>query len=145
MKINKTIHYTLFTIHWRRSRPGQALVVLLVFISIATVIIGGAVALTIINSQSTSKFALGEEALAVAEAGADNAILKLLRFPIYDGSNLPQEILTVGSGTATIDVSGSPTVTISSTGQVGDIVRKIEVVGTYQNNRFAIISFKQVN
>ena len=48
--------------------PGQALVLLLVFITIATTIIGGAVAITIINSQSSSKFALGEEALAVAES-----------------------------------------------------------------------------
>ena len=125
--------------------PGQALVLLLVFIAIATTIIGGAVAITIINSQSTSKFALGEEALAVAESGADNAVLKLLRFPTYNGSNFPQEILTVGDGTTTINVSGSPNVTISSSGQVGNIIRKIDVKGTYQNNRLTVTSWKQVN
>ena len=125
--------------------PGQALVLLLVFIAIATTIIGGAVAITIINSQSTSKFALGEEALAVAESGADNAVLKLLRFPTYNGSNFPQEILTVGDGTTTINVSGSPNITISSSGQVSNIIRKIEVVGTYQNNRLTVTSWKQVN
>ena len=123
--------------------PGQALVLLLVFITIATTIIGGAVAITIINSQSSSKFALGEEALAVAESGADNAVLRILRDP---NSTYVGETLTVDGGSAQITVSYSPpNVLITSQAEVSNIIRKIEVVGTYQNNRLTVTSWKQVN
>jgi len=143
MKNYKSIHYSLFTIHCRRSRPGQALVLLLVFIAIATTIIGGAVAITIINSQSTSKFALGEKALAVAESGIDNAILRILRDP---NSTYVSETLTVDEGSAQVTVSYSlPNILITSQAEVSNIIRKIEVVGTYQNNRLTVTSWKQVN
>ncbi len=131
------------TYHSRQWRPGQALVLLLVFIAIATTIIGGAVAITIINSQSTSKFALGEEALAIAESGADNAVLRILRDP---NSTYVGETLTVDEGSAQITVSYSlPDVLITSQGEVSNIIRKIEVAGTYQNNRLTVTSWKQVN
>ena len=143
MKNYKSIHYSLFTIHCRRSRPGQALVLLLVFIAIATTIISGAVAITIINSQSTSKFALGEKALAVAESGIDNAILRILRDP---NSTYVSETLTVDEGSAQVTVSYSlPNILITSQAEVSNIIRKIEVVGTYQNNRLTVTSWKQVN
>ena len=143
MKNYKSIPYSLFTIHCRRSRPGQALVLLLVFIAIATTIISGAVAITIINSQSTSKFALGEKALAVAESGIDNAILRILRDP---NSTYVSETLTVDEGSAQVTVSYSlPNILITSQAEVSNIIRKIEVVGTYQNNRLTVTSWKQVN
>ena len=121
-------------------QPAQALVALLVFVSIATIVTAGATTITIINSQNTTKFSLGEEALYIAQSGADNAILRIIRNPSYTG-----ETLTVGDGTATITVSGASTKTIVSQGKVGSFIRKIEVVGDYANNIFTITSTRQID
>ncbi|HCR92651.1 MAG TPA: hypothetical protein DIU47_01725 [Candidatus Pacebacteria bacterium] len=59
----------------------------------------------------------------IAEAGTENALLRLLRNPAYTG-----ETLTVGDGTATITVTGSGTQTITSTGRLNNYLRKIQVV-----------------
>lgn len=120
--------------------PGQALVALLVFVTMATVITAGAVAVAIINTQGAGKYAIGQEALQVAESGADNAILRLLRNPSYTG-----ETVIIGDGQAQITVSGTSTKTIVSEGQVGDFRRKIQVIGTYQNNTFAITSWNLID
>ncbi|KKR85163.1 MAG: hypothetical protein UU34_C0035G0006 [Candidatus Curtissbacteria bacterium GW2011_GWA1_41_11] len=74
------IHNTKYKI---QLKPAQALVALLVFVSIATIVTAGATTVTIINSQNTTKFSLGEEALYIAQSGADNAILRIIRNPSY--------------------------------------------------------------
>ena len=117
-------------------KTGQALVSLLVFIATATIITAAATTVTLINSQTTGKFAQGESALVIAQTGADNAILRLLRNSSYSG-----EVLTVGSGTATITVSGSSVKTITSEGKDGNFIRKIQVVGTFVNNTFTVSSW----
>lgn len=124
----------------KRNKTGQALVTLLVFIAVATTITAAATTVTLINSQTTGKFARGESALTIAQAGADNAILRLLRDPSYSG-----EVLTVAGGTATITVSGSSIKTIISEGKDGNFIRKIQVVGTYVNNTFAMSSWDLVD
>lgn len=121
-------------------KTGQALVSLLVFIAVATTITAAATTVTLINSQTTGKFAQGESALTIAQAGADNAILRLLRNSSYSG-----EVLSVGGGTATITVSGSSVKTITSSGADGNFIRKIQIVGTYVNNTFAISSWDLVD
>jgi steroid 5-alpha reductase family enzyme len=110
-------------------QSGQTLVALLVFMATALIITTGAVAVTIANLQSASEYSRGEQALQVAESGADNALLRLTRDPSYTG-----ETLTVGTGTATITVSGSPSYTITSVGRVGDFRRTIQVTATRSNN-----------
>ena len=123
--------------------PGQALVTLLVFVATAMIITTGAVAVTIINSQTTGKFAQGEEVLHIAEAGADNAILRILRDPngIYTGEGP----LAIGSGTVTITVTGSTTKTITAEGASGNFIRKIRVVGDLTNNTFNITSWREID
>lgn len=124
-------------------QSGQALVTLLVVVAIASTIIGAAVAVTIVNSQTTSKFALAEEALSVAETGAETAIIKILRSP--DASYLG-ETQTIGNGSAQITVSYAlPSVTVVSKGQVGNFVRKIQVTGTYQGNKFTVLLYDQID
>ncbi|KKR78337.1 MAG: hypothetical protein UU23_C0001G0101 [Candidatus Curtissbacteria bacterium GW2011_GWA1_40_9] len=122
------------------TQKGQALISLLIFTTIATTVTAGAVAVTIINSQSTTKFTQGETVYHVAEAGIENAILRLLRDRTYSG-----EILNVDSATATITVSGSGTVTITSEGKIGDNIRKIQVTGTMSNNQFSITAWNEIN
>ena len=122
-------------------KTGQALVSLLVFIATATIITAAATTVTIINSQTTGKFAHGEVALTIAQAGADNAILRLLRDPNYSG----ETDLSIGNGTATITVSGSSVKTIIAEGKDGNFIRKIQVVGTLVNNTFTVSSWDLVD
>ena len=122
------------------NKKGQALVSLLVFVATATIITAAATTVTIINSQSTGKFAQGESALTIAEAGAENAILQIIRNPSYSAESLP-----VGNGTATIAVSGSSVKTIISIGADGNFMRKIQVVGTFVGNTFTISSWDLVD
>ncbi len=120
---------------------GQALVTLLVFVAAATIITGAAITITILNSQTTSKFALGEDTLQVAESGVEYAIARLLQNPNYAG-----ETLTVDVGkTAQISVSGSSPKTITSTGQIGNFFRKVQVVGTISNYSFTSTSWTQID
>lgn len=104
---------------------GQTVVILMVFMVIASTITAAAVALSIINSQSASAIELGNNALSVANSGGENAMLRLLRNPSYTG-----ETMTVGDGTATITVTGTNPYVITSKGQVGDFSRTIQVVAT---------------
>ena len=126
----------------QRNKTGQALVSLLVFIATATIITAAATTVTLINSQSTGKFAQGESALTIAQTGADNAILRILRDPngTYTG-----EDLTVGGGTAKITVEGSSVKTITSEGKDGNFIRKVQVVGTFVNNTFTVSSWDLVD
>ena len=122
-------------------KTGQALVTLLVFIATATIITAAATTVTLINSQTTGKFAQGEVALTIAQAGADNAVLRLLRNPNYSG----ETDLSIGSGTATITVSGSSVKTIIAEGKDGNFIRKVQVVGTFVNNTFTVSSWDLVD
>jgi hypothetical protein len=120
--------------------PGQTLITLLFFMVIAMTIISTAVMLLILNSRGTSQLAEGMRAYAVAEGGAENAVLRLLRDDTYTGETLP-----VGDGTATITVTGSSPKTITSTGQVGAYMKRIEVVVGYTNNVLTISTWREIN
>lgn len=122
------------------NESGQALVTLLVFMVMATTIITGAVAVTIINTQSSGKLVDGAEALKVAEAGADNAVMRLVRDPGYTG-----EVLTVGGGTATITVTGGATKTVLVDGEVGDLHRKVQVLVDSSGNTMTVSSWSEVD
>jgi len=123
---------------------GQALLLLIVLGAMATTITAGAVSTTIINSQTTSKYTIGEEALSVAEAGVENAIMRLLRNPKYNPMTIPT--LTVGNGSANVTVSGPiNNINIRSIGTIGNFMRKVEVSGDYSNNEFVISSWIQVD
>jgi hypothetical protein len=78
-------------------------------------------------------------AFQVAESGAENAIIRLLRDPNYTG-----ETLTVGTGTAVITVTGTTTKTIISSGTNGSYLRKVQIVVGYVNNVLTISSWEEV-
>ena len=81
-------------------KSGQALVTLLVFMIIAVTITSSAVMIIILNSKGSYRFQDGLVAYQIAESGAENAILRLLRNPDYTG----ETDLAVGEGTASIPV-----------------------------------------
>lgn len=128
-------------------RDGQALVVLLVFVSTATIITAAAVTVAIINARSTGSLAQGDEALMIAEAGAENAIIRIIRDPAGTYANEPP--ITVGNGTAQITVTTNGTTkTIISAGTVGSFTRKVQITGTFNtggDNKFQLTSWQEIN
>lgn len=119
---------------------GQALITLLFFTLIAVTICSAAVTILMTNSLSGAKLQQGLIAYGIAKSGAENAKLQLLRNPNYQG-----EVLTIGDGEATIQVSsGSGIFTIISSGQIGNFKRKAQVTATYQNYVLTFSSIKEV-
>ncbi len=123
---------------------GQALVTLLFFTIFAITVTTAAVVVVVANSKSGVKFQEGSVAFQVAQSGADNAVIRLLRDPGYTG----ETDLQVGKGLADISVIGSGIIAdpyiIISTGKVGDFVKTIEVTVTYEENEMEVISQKEV-
>ena len=121
------------------SQSGSALITLIVFSVIGMIVVTGAVAVTLETSRGTSREAIAIEVLSAAEAGADNAILRLLRNPNYSG-----ETLTMGTGTVTITVTGNSTKTITSTALDNGHQRTIQVVGSFANDVFTVSSRQEI-
>lgn len=121
---------------------GQALVMLLMFMAIAVIVTAGGVSLTIISSLSTSKFSSSELAYHYAEAGAEEAILSIIRDPSYTINN---KSLTIGDGNVKITVSGTTTKTITAISTNGLHSRSLQVQGSYLNNVFTINSWQEIN
>jgi hypothetical protein len=121
------------------SACGQALVTLLIFMVIAVTVTAAAVSLVIINSVSTSKTQQAALVYSVAESGAENAVLRLLRNPFYTG-----ETLAIGDGTAVITVTGTNPKIITSTGTIGTFKRTIEIQVSLTNNIMTIQSWKEI-
>jgi hypothetical protein len=120
--------------HARQS--GQTLVAMIAFIAMLTTITTSATMITVANILTTSKYTMGQDALSVAESGADNALYRLVRDPTYTG-----ETLTIGSGTATITVSGTSPKTITSIGASGNFRRTIVVTATQTSNILTVTSW----
>ena len=123
--------------HAKVYKSGQTLITLLVFMVVSIVITSAAVAMTVSNSLRASKFEQGLITLHIAESGAENALLRLLRNPSYTG-----ETLTVGTGTAVITVTGTPTKIVSE-GINGRFRRKIEV-GVDTSTVLTVTSWKEI-
>ncbi len=118
---------------------GQALITLLFFVLISLTITSSAIIIIIANSISASKLEEGNLAYYIAESGAENALLRLLRDPGYAG-----ETLEIGSGTATVTVSGSNPKTILSVGQDGNFKRKVSAQMTYSNGYYTLSNWKEL-
>lgn len=123
----------------KRKQSGQALVALLAFMATAVTLTTAATMVTVANVQSTSRYGLGQEALELAETGADNALLRLQRDPAYAG-----ETLTLANGTATITVSGSSPKTITVVGKSGNFRRTVQVVAAVSGTVLTVTSWDEV-
>lgn len=122
---------------------GQALVTLIFFTLIATTVTTAAIFVIGVNSISGTRLQEGTVAYQIAQSGTDNALVRLLRDPGYVG-----ETMSIGSGSATILVTGSGTTAspyiITSKGQKGFYIKKVEATATYENNTLNVISQKEV-
>ncbi|MBU3978430.1 hypothetical protein KJ980_04930 [Patescibacteria group bacterium] len=119
---------------------GQALIILLFFTLIAVTICSASVIILITNSLSGTKLQQGSIAYEIAKSGIENAKLQLLRNPDYYG-----ETVTIGDGTAIIEVSSDNGIfTITSSGKIGNYLRKTQITAAYQNYELTFSSIKEV-
>jgi len=120
------------------SLQGQALVVLLFYMIIAITLTTTAVAVIVSNSLSVTEAEEGNRALTVAEAGAENALLRLMRNTNYTGETLP-----MSDGSSVSTVSGTMTKTIVSTGTIGGISRVVTVTVGINNGVLSVTSWQE--
>lgn len=123
------------------NQRGQALITLLFFVIIGVTITSAAAIMIYVNSISGTNFQRGIIAYHIAQGGAENAKLRLLRDPSYTGAG---EMITIGEGTAEVERSGTGPYVFTSTGRVGDFVRKVQFTAEYNNNLLEIIEEKEV-
>lgn len=92
-----------------------------------------------VNSASLSKLEAGNISYYVAEAGIENAILRLIRDPVYTG-----ETLSVDNATVLIAVTGSNPKTITATATNGNFKRAIEVQMTLTSGFYTLSGWKEI-
>lgn len=119
---------------------GQTIVTLLIFMVVAITVTSAAVIMGIANSLASSNVEQGIVVLHIAESGAENAILRLLRNPNYQNETLP-----VGDGTAVITVTtnGSQKI-IESEGRLGGFRKKVRVTLDTVDNATTVVSWREV-
>ena len=123
----------------RQASAGHALVTLLVVIAASMVMISAAVVLTIVTSEASSLVLRSQQTLMVAEAGLEEALMRLLRDPNYTGGTL-----TLGSSTATITVTGSNPKTVLATAETGAISRRVQVLVTEDMGMMVVSDWKEL-
>jgi type II secretory pathway component PulK len=121
-------------------QKGQTLVMLLVFVMVAIAITTAATFIISSNARAVTNQSLGMATLAMAESGAEKALLQFIRDPSYTG-----ESFTIDTATVTASVSGTTTVTIISTAVNGEFSKRVEVIASYSNNVLTPTSWKEIN
>jgi hypothetical protein len=122
----------------RLNNRGQTLIALLIFMLVAMTITITATAIAIINLQSNNAMVSGDQALAAANSGIENALITLERNPGYSGGTM-----TIGGGTATITVSGTGSLTIVSVGSVGNFSRTVTANANDTSNIISVTGWSE--
>lgn len=121
-----------------RLQAGQALVTLLFFMIIGITVITATAVILYTNISAVGSQEQGIYAYNIAESGAEEGLLRLIRNPGFGG-----ETISVGSGTATILVTDG---IITVTGKYNTAVRKIQVQTAYDlQNGLQVLSWKEIN
>jgi len=131
----------------KKIQSGQALVTLLVFVGLATAVTAGAVAIAVINVQSTSQFNQGQRAYDLAEAGAEDAIMHLERDQSFSSTGYTIQISSNNTFVVSVTPTGiATTKTIISEGTVNIFKRKVQIVGSFDGNGvFSITSWNEID
>jgi hypothetical protein len=120
-------------------QSGQALLTLLVFMSIGITMLTAATIVLVTNIFGSVSAEQGLNAYYAAESGAEDGYLHLLRNPSYNGT-LPA--YTVGDAQTSVIITNG---TIVATGSYGDSVRKIQIQTTNMNGAISITSWQEIN
>jgi len=125
----------------KNNQRGQALVTLLYIMVIGIAITSAIAVIMLVNILGGGTMQQGEYAYYAAESGIENAILKLLRNPSYDGEIVNLE----NGGSVTTEITSQNPLTIVATGKYYNTARKIQVQTVYNNNVLTISSWKEIN
>jgi len=113
---------------------GQTLVALLFFVMVGMIVTTAAIMILSTNSLAAQKLSQGEVTRQLAETGAENALLRLLRDKNYGScpNYCSGDTLTIGTDSilitvTTMTVAGTTTITIDSVATSGNFVREVEV------------------
>ena len=121
------------------SESGYMLTALLVFLVVIIVITTTSVMVSVSSLRSETYFDSGSEALAAADSGAENAILRLLRDPTYSG-----ETLTVGNSQVVITVVSSAPQIVTAVADSGSFERTVQVQVQRVEGRLQVTSWKEL-
>lgn len=121
------------------SESGYMLTALLVFLVVIIVVTTTSVLVSVSSLRSETYFDSGSEALAAADSGAENAILRLLRDPTYLG-----ETLQVGNTDIIITVVGSAPQVVTVVADSGSFERTVEVRLQRVDGMLQVTSWKEL-
>jgi hypothetical protein len=121
-----------------KNQKGQALVMLLFFIMIGVTITTTAIFIVAGNSLSATDVQEGEVARQLAETGAENALLQILR------GNYANESITLPEGTIEVTITNGGNIVIDSVGTAGKYVKKVRVTAT-KDGMMDVASWKEIN
>lgn len=119
-------------------KSGQALTSLLIIMFVGLTIIATSSALINTSLSSTASLLEANDALVVAESGAEDALLKILRKPSYIGGTLAFDI-----GQASVSIASTNPFTFVSKGTVGQHQRSIRVIINNNNGIMTVNSWKE--
>lgn len=120
------------------SISGQALTSLLIIMFVGLSIITTSVGLINTNISSTFGLIEANDALVIAESGAEDALIKILRNPNYVGGTLP-----INGGLATISIASTNPYTFISQGVIGQHQRSIQVTINNSSGITTVSSWKE--
>lgn len=121
-----------------KNQKGQALIMLLFFIMIGVTITTTAIFIIVGNSLSATDVEEGEVARQLAETGAENALLQILR------GNYANESITLPEGTIEVTITNGGNIVIDSVGTAGKYVKKVRVNAT-KDGMMDVTSWKEIN
>ena len=129
----------MFSVHWHKNQTGSMLISLMIFVVVSITIVTAAVLLVVDNTITSTNQQVGTSTVSIAESGIENALLRLLRDPSYTG-----EVLAVGTGQATITVTGTAPIIITSVGTLGSFQRTVEVQAERVNGVVTVTTWKEI-
>lgn len=126
--------------HTRTSSQGQALITMLFIMVIGVLVTTGAVFALYNNTSIASNDELGMIARTTAEAGIENALLRIIRDPAYVG-----ETIDFGGGrSAIVTVASSSSQLVTSVGTISSVTRKLQVGIQYNQGILTIVSWSEI-
>lgn len=126
--------------HNHHRMSGYALITLLFFMIVAIIVGTAAVVVLVTNMRSSTIQQISTLTYASAEAGIENAIIRLIRDPTYSG-----ETMTLPDGTMVITVTGTSPKTIRSIMTIGTVKRTVEADVIIANNSVTVQAWREVN
>jgi hypothetical protein len=112
-----------------RAEAGQALIILIVAVAISLLVLTSAILASIGQAKTSARNKLGQKVYYAAEAGTEYSLIKLMRDPnsCSGTDSITQDSVSI---IITYNLSGG-NCTITSQAQKDNIIKKIEVVASY--------------